>query len=115
MRLIKGIHRTATWLVLAIGVIHTLGTFVFYEGLSESAIWFSGAGLGGIFVAFLNIFLWQQSCQPLARKLISVANLLFIAWLAAGFVATPALPPAIILTIGGTMTVSGVTLALLGR
>jgi len=113
MRLIKGIHRTSTWLVLAIGVIHTLGTFFFYENLSQAAMWFAGAGLGGIFVAFLNIFLWQRGCQPLSRKLISVANALFIAWLTVGFVATPALQPAIILTIGGMMTLSGITLALL--
>lgn len=113
MRVIKGIHRTSTWLVLAIGMTHTLGTFFFYKNLSEAAIWFAGAGLGGIFVAFLNIFLWQQGCQPLSRKLISVANVLFIAWLAVGFVATPALLPAIVLTIGATMALSGITVALL--
>lgn len=113
MRLIKGIHRTSTWLVLAIGVTHTLGTFFFFENLSEAAIWFSGAGLAGIFVAFLNIFLWQRGCPPLSRKLTSVANVLFIAWLAIGFVATPALPSAIVLTIGGMMALGGITIVLL--
>ena len=112
MRLIKGIHKTSTWLMLAVGVIHTMGTFFFYEDLSEAAIWFAGAGLGGIFVAFLNIFLWQRGCQKLSRKLIGAANALFIVWLLVGFVATPALPSAMILTIGGLMTLSGTTLAM---
>ncbi len=61
-------HRIATWLVLAVGVIHTLGTFFFYGGLSEAAIWFAGAGLGGIFVAFLNIGLWQRASPSLSRN-----------------------------------------------
>ena len=47
--MIRGIHKVSTLLVLAIGVIHTVGTFFFFSSLSESAIWFAVAGLGGIF------------------------------------------------------------------
>jgi len=110
MKLIKRIHKIATWLVLAVGVIHTLGTLFFYDSLSEAAIWFAGAGLGGIFVAFLNIGLWQRGSSSLSRSLTGVANVLFIGWLAAGFAATLGLPPAAILAIGSTMAVSGLTL-----
>ena len=111
MKLIKRVHKIATWLVLAVGVIHTLGTFFFYSGLSEAAIWFAGAGLGGIFVAFLNIGLWQRGSPSLSKSLTGAANVLFIGWLAAGFAATPGLPPAVILAIGSTMALSGLTLA----
>ena len=69
MKLVRTIHRIATWLVLAVGVIHTLGTFFFYGGLSEAAIWFAGAGLGGIFVAFLNIGLSQRASQSSSSRM----------------------------------------------
>lgn len=49
--MIRLIHKVSTSLVLAIGVVHIGGTFFFYEGLSEAAIWFSGAGLCAVFVA----------------------------------------------------------------
>ena len=110
MKLIRTVHRIATSLVLALGVIHTLGTFFFYGGLSEAAIWFAGAGLGGIFVAFLNIGLWQRASPSLSGRLASMANMLFIGWLAAGFAATPGPPQAVILAIGSTMALSGLAL-----
>jgi len=91
-------------------VIHTLGTFFFYDGLSEAAIWFAGSGLGGIFVAFLNVGLWRRQSPSLPRTLAGVANVLFIGWLAAGFTATPGLPEAVILGIGSTMALSGLAL-----
>ncbi len=107
MKLIRTVHRTATWLVLAVGVIHTLGTFFFYGGLTEAAVWFAGAGLGGIFVAFLNIGLWNRASPSLSRRLAGVANVLFIGWLAAGFAVTPGPPQAVVLAIGSTMVLSG--------
>ena len=114
MKPIRTVHRIATWLVLAVGVIHTVGTFFFYGDLSEAAIWFAGAGLGGIFVAFLNIGLWQQASPSLHRSLAGVANMLFIGWLATGFAATPGPPQAVILAIGSTMALSGLALVRLG-
>jgi hypothetical protein len=107
MRFIRIIHRISTWFVLAVGVIHTLSTSFFYDGLSEAAIWFAGAGLVGIFVAFLNIGLSQRASPSLSRNLTGLANLLFIGWLAAGFTATPGLPQGVILAIGSTMALSG--------
>ena len=110
MKLIKGIHKIFTLLVFAVGVIHTLGTFFFYDSLSEAAIWFAGAGLGAIFVAVLNIGLWQPGSPSLTRRLTGVANVLFIVWLAIGFAATPVLPSGVILAIGSTMALSGIIL-----
>ncbi len=110
MKLIRTVHRIATWLVLAMGVVHTLGTFFFYGGLSEAAIWFAGAGLGGIFVGFLNIGLWQRASPSLSRSLAGVANMLFLGWLAVGFAATPGPPQVLVLAIGSTMALSGLAL-----
>ena len=112
MQLIVGIHKVSTWLVLAVGVIHTLGTFLIYDGQSEAAIWFAGAGLGGIYAALLNIGLWQRGSPSLSRRLTGVANVLFIAWLVVGFAAAPALPPGMILAIGTTMALCGIALVL---
>ena len=110
MKVIKVIHKIATWFVLTVGVIHVLGTFFFYDDLSEAAVWFAGAGLGGIFAAFLNMGLFQRGSLSVTRRLTGVANVLFLVWLAVGFAATPALPPGVILALGGTMAVSGIAL-----
>jgi hypothetical protein len=106
------VHKISTLLVLAIGVIHTVGTFFFYSSLSEAAIWFAGAGLGGVFVALLNMGLWPLDISVLSRRLTAVANFLFFFWLIAGFSATPGLPQAIVASLGAGMVISA---ALLGR
>jgi hypothetical protein len=111
MKPIRAIHLIATWLVLAIGVVHTVGTFFFHSDLSEAAIWFAGAGLGGIFIAFLNMGLWHTASPSLSRVLVGVANVVFMGWLAAGIAATPGPPQALILAIGGTMALCGLVLA----
>ena len=76
--MIRTVHKIGTVLVLGIGVVHTVGTFFFYSGLSEAAIWFAGAGLGGIFVAFLNIGLWPPDTSVLSRRLAAAANFVFL-------------------------------------
>ncbi len=91
------------------GAPYTRHVFL-YGGLSEAAIWFAGAGLGGIFVGFLNIGLWQLASPSLSRSLAGVANMLFIGWLAVGFAATPGPPQVLILAIGSTMALSGLAL-----
>ena len=110
MKLIRTVHKVTTLLVLIVGGVHTLGTIYFYDDLTEAAIWFAGAGLGGIFVAFLNIGLWPRVSPALSRNLVGVANTLFIGWLAAGFAATPGPPQAAIFAIGSTMALSGLTI-----
>ncbi len=101
------IHKITTWLVLAIGSIHTVGTFFFFESLSESAIWFAGAGLGGLFVAFLNMTLWSSSLPLLQRRLIDLSNVLFVFWLIAGVIAMSGFPPKAIAATGTIMAFSG--------
>ncbi len=109
------LHRIFTWLVLAIGLVHTAGTFVFFGKLSEAAIWFAGAGLGAIFVAFLNMALWSRGLPARSRRLSAVSNVVFGLWLGAGFAATPAVPSAVVLGIGLAMVVSGLMLLRSGQ
>lgn len=110
MKVLRLIHKTATVLVLGVGVIHTLGTFYFFEALTERAVWFAGAGLGAIFVAFLNLGLWGKSPELRTRWLADLANVLFVAWLLSGAVATPQPPSFLVVAVGSAMALSGLLL-----
>ena len=48
------IYKTASYLVLLLGIIHTSMTPVFYDSFSKDALWFAGTGLSLIFLGFLN-------------------------------------------------------------
>ncbi len=106
MSAIETIHKVFTLLVLGIGIVHTVATFNFFTALTESAVWFAGAGLGGVFVALLNVAVWPQSAPALAWRLGAVGNGLFLAWLAAGVLATPELPGFVVGTVGAVMVIS---------
>ncbi len=110
--MISWIHKISTVLVLAIGLIHTAATFVFYKNLDEPAIWFAGAGLCAVFVALLNTGLWPKDATPLSKRLAAGANLLFFFWLVAGVSATPALPQFLVAGAGATMVISAPMLGL---
>ncbi len=104
--MIRLVHKTSTSLVLAMGVVHTAGTFFFYENLNEAAIWFAGAGLCGIFVALLNMGLWPTDVTALSRRLAAAANFLFFFWLVAGVSATPAPLQMVVGAVGAAMVIS---------
>lgn len=104
--MIRWIHRVSTLLVFAIGIIHVLYTFIAYRSLSESAIWFSGAGLAGIFVALLNVALWRPDVHLLARRSVAVANFLFFFWLVAGVSAMPGAAPVVVGGVGAAMVIT---------
>lgn len=110
MSALRFVHKAATLLVLAVGVVHTLGTFYFFEALEESAIWFSGAGLGAIFVAFLNLGLWGNPPGARMRWPVNLANILFAGWLFSGALATPQPPSFVVAAVGVTMALSGLLL-----
>lgn len=113
--MIEAIHKLFTLLVLGIGIVHTGATFNYFSGLTESAIWFAGAGLGGIFVALLNVAIWPRHPPPLTSRLGVVANTLFLAWLAAGVSATPELPQFVVGTVGAIMVFSAFWLIVVRR
>jgi len=73
---LKTIHKISSWLLVALGVVHTALTPMFYGRLSPGALWFAGAGLAMIFVGFLNISFARVAGQDrLTRILCYVANL----------------------------------------
>ena len=77
----RTIHDIASYLLIALGAVHTALTPVFYGRLTPNAMWFAGAGLAMVFVGFLNVILSRGAGRDsLARWLVYVANLLTLAF-----------------------------------
>ena len=110
--MIRGLHKASTVFVLTVGVIHTASTFFTYDSLNESAVWFAGAGLCGIFVALLNMALWLPEAPALSRRSVAAANFLFFFWLYAG---VTAISGPMRLVMAGTGAAMVITAPLLGR
>jgi len=73
------------WIILALGVIHTCVTPLVYSRFSQSAVWFAGAGLAGILGGMLNLLRVRHvHTLPALRTYSLVANVLLIAFIAAG-------------------------------
>ncbi len=104
--MIRTVHKISTVLVLGIGIVHTAATLLFYPALTESAVWFAGAGLGGIFVALLNVALWPRTPPASSWRLAGVANVLFLAWLVLGVSATPGGAQFAVAGVGALMVLS---------
>lgn len=49
------VHKLSTYTLLALGLIHTLLTSLFYPAFNTDALWFAGTGLGLIFLGLLNL------------------------------------------------------------
>ena len=48
------LHRTATYLLVALGLVHAGLAPVFYDELTPNTVWFVGAGLALVFLGLLN-------------------------------------------------------------
>ena len=48
-------YRGGVWLLLGLGLLHTILTPVFFRHLDEAALWFAGSGLALTFCALLNL------------------------------------------------------------
>lgn len=102
--MLKRFHQICSWLVLGIGLLHTVATFAFYKRLSEAAVWFAGAGLAGIFIGLLNLRLWENSESKRSLRILFAANLLFAVWLSVAFAVSPrGLPQLFVLGSGWGM------------
>ena len=110
--MIKKLHKASTVLVLAVGMLHTAYTLFIYDSLNESAVWFAGAGLCGIFVALLNMALWLPEVPALSRRTVAAANFLFFFWLVAGVTAMSGPMRLVVAGLGAAMVI---TAPLLGR
>jgi hypothetical protein len=56
----KIVHRISAYILVGLGLIHTLATPFFYSGFTEDALWFAATGLGLIFLALLNLEVIQN-------------------------------------------------------
>lgn len=73
----RTLHRICAILLIALGVVHTALTPVFYGRLSPGAMWFAGSGLAMIFVGFLNVAFGRVvGRDAVIRALCYAANLL---------------------------------------
>lgn len=90
--MIRLLQKISTFIIIAIGVIHTSMTPVFYDHLSEAAFWFAGTGLAAIFIGLLNISLWRGGAKdPVVRRTGNFANFLFLAFMIIGMIIMPGL------------------------
>ena len=55
--MLRTLHKISSVLLVALGVVHTALTPVFYGRFSHNALWFAGSGLAMIFVGLLNLTL----------------------------------------------------------
>jgi hypothetical protein len=107
----KRLDTIFAWIILALGAVHVCVTPFAYGRLSQSAVWFAGAGLAVIFAGMLNLIRIRHSNEmPALRTFSLIANLLLLPWIVAGaasmFSELPSNPQALILVI----TILGETL-----
>jgi hypothetical protein len=75
--MLRALHKISSILLIALGVVHTALTHVFYGRFSLNALWFAGSGLTMIFLGFLNIALSRAVGQDrLVQILCYIANLI---------------------------------------
>lgn len=82
----KRVDAVFAWIILTLGVVHICVTPFVYSHLSQSAVWFSGAGLAGIFGGMLNLIRIRHANVPTLRTFSFAANLLLLVWIIAGVV-----------------------------
>lgn len=74
----KILHQISSYLLIALGIVHTSLTPAFMRRLSPGAMWFSGAGLAMVVLGFLNVCLRRDEGRDrVVRLLCYVANVAF--------------------------------------
>jgi peptidoglycan/LPS O-acetylase OafA/YrhL len=81
-------YKIVIGLIIVLGSLHSLLTFVFYDKFSPGALWFFGAGLALQMLGFLNVAnLRHGKTDALVRILCAVSNAIFAAlFVAANFI-----------------------------
>lgn len=75
--MLKTLHQISSYLLIALGVVHTSLTPVFINRLSPGALWFAGAGLAMVVLGFLNVCLRRDAGRDrVVQILCHVANVL---------------------------------------
>lgn len=68
-------HKVSAYALLALGILHTALTPLFYQQIDVDALWFAGTGLGLIFLALLNL-VSLRSPASVTRFICLAANLI---------------------------------------
>lgn len=92
------VYAISSWLIILLGVGHTIMTPVFYHQLTLDALWFAGTGLALIFLGILNVFAIKTAITIINTVCIC-ANLLVTIYFFLILLAFPKLEPQAI--IGG--------------
>jgi len=80
-------YKIVMGLIIALGSLHSILTFVFYKEFSPRALWFFGAGLALLMLGFLNVANFRHGSDKIIRTLCVVSNLIFTAlFVAASFI-----------------------------
>src|SRR5215211_8646183 len=75
--MLRTLHKISSVLLVALGVVHTALTPVFYGRFSLGALWFAGSGLAMIFVGLVNLTLGRDAGRDrVVRTYCYAANLL---------------------------------------
>lgn len=63
-------HRITAYALTVLGIVHALGTLVFYDAFTPNAVWFAGTGLALVFLGMLNL----AATSPRGWLLCRIAN-----------------------------------------
>lgn len=75
----KTMDRVFAWIVLLLGCIHCVVTFVLHKVFNVEAIWFFSGGLVMLFGALLNLGRIARPGDRLLARMSALANLLLFA------------------------------------
>ncbi len=76
--MIRRLHQISTYLLIALGVVHTSLTPVLNREISVDAMYFASAGLAMVIIGFLNIAMSRNTDERVTVILCRIANLLFV-------------------------------------
>ena len=69
------VHKVSAYALLALGILHTALTPLFYQQFDVDTLWFAGTGLGLIFLALLNLVALRSPIR-IVRSICLAANLI---------------------------------------
>ena len=82
--MLKTLYKISTYLIIVLGIAHSLFTIYAYGRWTLNAMWFLGAGLALIFAGFLNLILIRDGGKDSVVRLLCLSAdalcfLLFVA------------------------------------
>jgi hypothetical protein len=69
------LHKVSSYVLLALGILHTALTPLFSPGFTTDALWFAGTGLGLLFLGLFNLAVLRASGRA-ALNLCLAANII---------------------------------------